>query len=286
MILSQAPDGTLLSVKPGTPVKAHAFHSEFSTLVQVVKDGSQAGPEAPVDVAHLRPPFASLKAKSLGFGLTYADHAQDVDLKEIVLFEKNAAPTALQEPVRYRDYLDYEAEVGLLLHRGEPALFGYYIHNDLTDRMVQATLFTGKNAVDAFSKAKSFPGSSGNSPLLVIGDASVWKSLRIELLVNGEKRQTVNPELNALSPAEIHKRVFARGGLAEGHDWVIVGTGTPSGTIFFSPPLLKKLSLLIKNGFSRKKAGAAWVREFTFLKKGDALKFQSAVLGDFETKIQ
>lgn len=288
LILSQTPEGTLLKVSEpaAETVQAASFNSGFRSFSQVIQDSAHTGAETAYSVKQLTSPAHGLGAKSLGLGLTYADHGQEVGLDEIVLFEKDAAPTCLQDEAPYRPYLDYETEVGLLLHRDEPGIFGYYIHNDLTDRMVQAQLFDGKNYAEAFSAAKSFPGLNANSPLLVIGDESVWKSLKVTLHVNGVQKQVLEARANALTPSEIHRRVFARGAPGENHEWVILGTGTPAGTIFKSPTLLEKIALLVRHGFSRRKAGEAWVKKFKFLKRGDRLRFSSPMLGTFEGRIQ
>lgn len=264
------------------------METRWRSFAELVDDSRrvQNGTPQTWKLKDLELPFNHLRPKTLGLGLTYEDHGKEVDLSGIVLFEKNAEPTRLSDFVIHRDFLDYEAEVALLLHRHEPDVYGFLMHNDLTDRHVQALNFEEKNPGPGFSQAKSFPSSNAYGTLMAVGDEKFWKSLAIDLYWNRRKVQTVRPSQNMLKPKEIHKMIFEESDFADGHDWVLVGTGTPKGTIFYSPTLAQKAYLYVISGFSVKRAAERWVRRFNFIAPTDRLLFNSNFLGAAETRFQ
>lgn len=256
----------------------------FKALLELV-ERNQAGPRMDFELNDLTLPFAKLRPQSLGIGLSYPDHQDEVKLENTVFFEKNAEPTTLLEPVPWRETLDYELEVSLLLHRSEPDLFGYLLHNDYTDRGIQVREFNEKDPGPGFSLAKSFPGSNAHGVFMKVGDDSLWETLRAELFLNGVQRQKVESKFNVLKPRDIHTIVFANDSLHQGAEWVLVGTGTPAGTIFRAPSLAEKLWLYIQSGFSKEKAQKKWLSRFDFLTVKDSLKMESEYLGSFENVI-
>ncbi len=289
--ITRSSDGNLLRIKEFSTdtVRASQLSQKwvsFSQLLKVSPELSEQDSARTLDFQSLTPPFSDLQIKSLGLGLTYSDHAKDVSLQGAVLFEKNSVPTRIQDPIVFRNSLDYEAEVALLMHRQEPELFGFLLHNDLSDRMIQIQEFDEKNMAPGFGRAKSFPGSNAFGPIVLIGDESVWDQIEVKLIVKGQLRQTVRPAQNILRPMQIHKLVFTASALVSPEiQWVLIGTGTPSGTIFRSPNTWEKIKLIFSSAFDFSRAKQAWVKSFDFLKPGDKLEFVSEQLGKFHTEV-
>lgn len=269
-----------------TGAVGNEFQSQWTSFAQLIKDADGIAPqESRYEHSQLESPFRHLPLKSLGLGLTYPDHQQETRLDKIVLFEKVVTPTRIIDPIPFRESLDYEAEVSLLLHRSEPGVFGYLVHNDLTDRMIQALNFDEKNPAPSFSLAKTFPSANAHGPLMLVGDESVWTKLKIDLRRNGKLVQTVNPSQNLMKPSAIHKLVFSSP-LAKNHDWILIGTGTPGGTIFRSPTLAEKAWMFASSGFNMKRATKKWVNRFPFLQPNEKLEFSSELLGTYATTVR
>jgi 2-keto-4-pentenoate hydratase/2-oxohepta-3-ene-1,7-dioic acid hydratase in catechol pathway len=108
----------------------------------------------------------------------------------------------------------------------------------------------------------------------------------VKLYLNGEEVQAVNPFENVLTPSQIHRHVFSTPELSEGKDWVLIGTGTPAGTIFYAPTTLQRVWLFMRSGFSMERAQERWLARFDFLQKGDVLEFRSEVLGHISTTLR
>ncbi len=241
--------------------------------------------EQRVEFSQLQVPLINQEFASLGLGLSYPSHQQEVNADTTVFFRKDAKPTAIDAPIAYRPHLDFEAEVSLLMHRQEKTLFGYLVHNDLTDRGIQVANFDADNPAPGFSKSKSFAGANAHGFLMAVGGAELWNELQVELFVNGIKVQDVRPRENVLTPADIHRIVFQTPGLAEGKDWVLVGTGTPAGTIFRAPSLFEKIMLFVRSGFRMPEAQKLWLEKFRFLAPNDELEFRSKALGVFKSRV-
>ncbi|MEO5667812.1 MAG: fumarylacetoacetate hydrolase family protein [Bdellovibrionota bacterium] len=288
ILVARAADGQLLCVESfsDTEVQARVLSSKLESFAELVDSASEA-PLERYALEQLTLPLPSRsKTRSLGIGLSYQDHRDDVAVQTTVIFEKNASPTRLSDPVPYREYLDYETEVSLLLHRNEPTLFGYLMHNDLSDRSIQVENFDAKNLGPGFSKAKSFERANAHGTLMAVGDANLWKKLRIRFRVNGEARQQLDTSLNILTPEGIHARVFEDSTLSQDAEWVVIGTGTPIGTVFRAPTLVEKLALVLRAGFSQKRARKLWLASFSFLQPGDVLEFHSEILGRFTSRVE
>ncbi len=230
--------------------------------------------------------FASESIKCLGIGFAYTDHAREVGLSKIVFFEKNAQPTKIASPIPYRPFLDFEAEIALVLNRHDSHTFGYLLHNDLTDRKIQLQNFDESNLGPGFTLSKSFVGANVLGNIIAIGSAEIWNEIEIELWQNGELKQRLATKNNLLKPEKIHKKVFSNSKLSHDYDWVIIGTGTTAGTIFRSPTALEKIKLFIRAGFSKKRASILWLNKFRFLQEGDSLEIRSNFLGNTKSTIK
>ncbi len=288
LIMSRLSNGNFIRITPQPDHIAEGleFFSSWQSFTELLQDSEQniQGPEAQAPLSELSLPFMHLPLKSFGLGLTYPDHQDQVQIHDIVLFEKRAAPTRLNNFIPFRPYLDYEAEISLLLHRYEPEIFGYLIHNDLTDRMIQGLEYQKSNPAPSFLQAKSFPGSNAHSPIMIVGGAELWSNLNVSLSWNQNHVQWVDPKQNLMTPESIHKLVF-QDPRTRHTDWVLIGTGTPYGTIFRSPTLAEVSCYFIKALFRPHKARALWVQSFDFLKEGDQLVFGSNAFGTYETFI-
>jgi 2-keto-4-pentenoate hydratase/2-oxohepta-3-ene-1,7-dioic acid hydratase in catechol pathway len=258
---------------------------EWSSLADLIRQIPRTSPtHYPVEQLFI--PLKNIATKNLGIGLSYVDHQKEVKSYETVFFEKNAQPNRMQDKILFREYLDYEAEIALLMHRHEPHLFAYFLHNDLTDRKIQTFEYDAKNPAPGFSKSKSFSGANPIAPMMLVGGPELWPHIRIEFYLNGELRQRVNSQKNVLNPTEIHAHVFSKPELSGNADWVLIGTGTPAGTIFYAPSTLQKIEMFILSGFSMNRARMRWLNKFEFLESGDELEFRSKVLGDFRTYVE
>jgi 2-keto-4-pentenoate hydratase/2-oxohepta-3-ene-1,7-dioic acid hydratase in catechol pathway len=148
--------------------------------------------------------------------------------------------------------------------------------NDLTDRGIQLRTYSRRDPAPGFSAAKSFDGALRIGPLIVVGNSAAWDTLEIVLKVNGEMRQHLKARECLVKPAEFHHQVFSRSAEAE---WVLVATGTPSGTVFKQPGLFAKLRLLLASGFSVRRAKERLLAGMRFLAPGDELVLESTILG-------
>ncbi len=288
LLVSLLADGQLLNIQShgeGTAT-GRPFVSQWQSFADLLRDSTAESktPTLTAALDDLQLSFSHLAVRSLGLGLTYPDHQQETGVDQIVVFQKNAAPTRLNDDMPFRDYLDYELEVSLLLHRTEPGVFGFMLHNDFTDRMIQGMEFVATDPEPSFSKAKSFAGANAHGPIMAVGGDALWASLQAELHWNESPVQTLDPQTNLLKPTDIHKLVF-ESKFAEGHDWILIGSGTPSGTIFRAPTNIERAYYLSKALFRPAKAKELWVKSFDFTKAEDTLTFSSESLGTFQTRI-
>ncbi|MES2854290.1 MAG: fumarylacetoacetate hydrolase family protein [Bdellovibrionota bacterium] len=291
IVIAKMVIGSLVSVSEhdSKALKGVQFESNWGSFSELVSDSNNAVSKKTVKVTTvsfdgLSFPGDHLKFKSLGLGLTYPDHRSDTGLDKIVIFEKTSATTKLSDPIPFRSALDYEAEVSLLLHRSEPDLFGYLAHNDLTDRKIQVMEFVEKDPAPSFGYAKTFKGSNAHGSLMIVGADDVWTTLDLELRRNGVVVQRVKPSENLLKPKEIHKKVFSSS-LSDGYDWILIGTGTPSGTIFVAPGKLEAAWQFLLSGFDMNQTKINWLGTFDFLKVNEELSFHSKDLGTYTSKV-
>jgi 2,4-didehydro-3-deoxy-L-rhamnonate hydrolase len=217
------------------------------------------GPELRVPASALRTPFDGTAAQ-VAAGINYPQHGQEVGLDESFLFPKLTRPGHFLAPVAMREaLLDYEIELGFValapLRAGAPPRHvGLVLASDYTDRaLLMRHIDLGHIASGrGFTQAKSAPDFMPVGPLLVIPDQpeAFYKSLRLNLWVNGQLRQVAEPRLMAWDWPRILSETFARQALhweADGRrvslpvkqGVVPAGTvflsGTPDGVVFRSP---------------------------------------------------
>lgn len=211
-----------------------------------------------------------------GYALSYPEHQRETLKHPVFRFLKEGTVEPVSAPIPWREHLDFELEIGLLMHRETPDRFGYFLANDLTDRGIQVERFDRRNPAPGFTLAKSFPGSLRVGPLLVIGDPSVWSLLSATLTLNDEERQTLRAADCRLDPSRLHRELFAE---HSGDPWLLAVTGTPAGTLFRAPGFREKLAVLLAGWFSAGRARRAWLAGLKFLAPGDELVMDSPVLG-------
>jgi 2-keto-4-pentenoate hydratase/2-oxohepta-3-ene-1,7-dioic acid hydratase in catechol pathway len=216
------------------------------------------------------------------YALTYHEHRREARLDKSFKFPKGGPAFPTSQPIAYRDNLDYEAEIGVLMQRGRTDQFGYVLVNDLTDRGIQVREYDEKNPVPSFSHSKTFPESLRVGPLLAIGDANAWKLLRVTLDVNGKRRQDIRAADCVYDPSRFHEEIFAE---ASSPEWVLVASGTGGGVIFRQPSLPGKIWLFIRSGFSVARAKEKFLKQLGFLKPDVTLVLSSPTLGYSKTEI-
>ncbi len=230
------------------------------------------------------PPLPSNDVSCIGYALTYPGHAKEMKQSHSFFFAKGGSVLQMNNSIQHRPNLDYEAEVGLLLHRKLPNRFGFLMFNDLTDRGIQVCEFSRNPSTLAqvFSKAKSFPGSMLVGPLLAIGDEHDWEQLTITLKVNSAIRQSLHARNCSLRPSAIHKTLFAA---SPDCTWLLAATGTPEGVILTNPTLRRKVTLLLSTGLSVQRARRKHLSTHVFLRPGDNIEMYSPELGYGRTVI-
>ncbi len=227
-------------------------------------------------------PLPDTDIPCLGYALTYPSHQKEVSLDDSVTFPKQAAPQSASRDIAYRDHLDYEAEIGVLLHRNEPDRFGYLIVNDLTDRGIQVRTFDSADMAPGFTLAKSFEGALRIGPLLAVGNAAAWKTLVVDLYLNGQRRQQVLAGECLLQPEGLvgqHPAAYAGG------PWLLVSTGTSEGVLFDVPTLWEKIEYFLRAGFSMRQVQEDWLDHLRFLQPGDELTLLSPTLGRASARV-
>jgi 2-keto-4-pentenoate hydratase/2-oxohepta-3-ene-1,7-dioic acid hydratase in catechol pathway len=217
-----------------------------------------------------------------GYALTYPEHRRETLRAAVFRFLKRGSISPNSAPIPHREFLDFELEIGLLMHRDHPDRFGYFLANDLTDRGLQVEHYDAEELEPGFTLAKEFPGSLRAGPLLVVGDSSLWPRLTASLTLNETLRQTLRAADCHLEPRRLHRELF-RGH----HDgpWLLAITGTPGGTLFRTPRTREKLKAIISGRLSVKRARQCWLLGLKFLRPGDRLVLESPVLGHSETVV-
>jgi 2-keto-4-pentenoate hydratase/2-oxohepta-3-ene-1,7-dioic acid hydratase in catechol pathway len=221
-------------------------------------------------------PLPDVGVPCLGYAMTYPSHQAEVRIEDSYHFAKGGPAEKASRPIEHRPNLDYEAEVGMLVRRGETDRFGYVMINDLTDRGVQVRTYDKDNPAPGFSEAKSFPGALRVGPLLVLGNEACWHELDVILRVNGVQRQHVKARECLLSPPQFHKQAFAA---FDAEEWILISTGTSEGVVFKTPSTIEKLVLFLKGGFSMEGAEQELLDSMVFLNPGDTLDMESQTLG-------
>ena len=194
-----------------------------------------------------------------GYALTYPEHRRETLHSAYFRFLKKGTVEPNSQPIPYRNYLDYELEIGVLLHRDLPNRFGYFLANDLTDRGLQVGHYNSRNPGPGFTIAKEFDGSLRAGPLLAIGDASLWPHLSATLTLNGVVRQVVRATDCNVHPRLLHDELFRDHHDPLGDPWLLAATGTSGGTLFRSPRAREKVKVLVAGGLSMKQARHKWL---------------------------
>jgi len=227
-------------------------------------------------------PLPESQINCWAYALTYTKHQKETSMKESFRFSKSSPAYNMFSSIGYRSYLDYEAEIGILMNKHNPDRFGYVMVNDLTDRGIQTRTFNRKDPAPGFSKAKSFKGSLRIGPLLLIGDDTLWNDIEITLLLNSEIRQQVYGRECLMNPRQFHQETFST---EKEKDWVLIASGTSAGVIFHTPKTFEKLMLFVQSGFNNNRAVEKWLSTLHFLKVDDEIEFQSPLLGISKSKV-
>lgn len=251
---------------------------DFDSVWQAAPDASDPPASRKRDVpwGELEVPLPDHGMRYWGYAFTYKEHTDETLDTPPFRFRQRGPAAGNSGVIPYRDHLDFELEVGLLMHRDAPNRFGYFLVNDMTDRGVQVMNYSEKHPAPGFAKAKGFDGALRAGPLLVVADASLWPRLTASLSLNGEVRQTLDAADCKLDPERYHREVFER---TSTKPWAVVATGTSGGTLFRVPRTGEKIRAFIKGGLSMNRAKHAWLRSLRFLLPGDELELQSPLLG-------
>ena len=139
-------------------------------------------------------------------------------------------------------FLDYEAEIGLVIGRSLPVGATVTIDN-LTDYIAGLVVTNDISARDLqlpqtqFYESKSYPTFTPTGPALVLLDADELKrfaDLRLRLWVNGQPRQDATVADDMIYPPDEALAVLSRFQRLDAGDLVL--TGTPVGTAISAPP--------------------------------------------------
>lgn len=274
-VLSQSEQGVLIDTR------RLDFKTVWKAPVQVAEVPKSR--QRKVRWEDLKTPLPDHKVDSWGYALTYRDHKSETVESPAFRFRQGGAVDGNSESIPYRDHLDFELEIGLLMHRDAPDRFGYFLVNDMTDRGVQVRTYDEENPAPGFAQAKGFDGSLRAGPLLAVADASPWPHLSASLSLNGEVRQNLSAARCDLDPGRFHQEVFSD---SAGTPWAVVATGTSAGTLFRTPSKGEKLKALVSSGFSLKRAKEAWLGSLRFLAPGDEIVMHSPLLGRSEAKVK
>lgn len=265
LVLRQSPDGCQVMEK------GMSFEAVWTA------GGDESGPSREVAWSELRLPLPREDIPCWAYALTYPDHQREARLSESFRFPKGGPAAPFQGVMAYRDYLDYEGEIAVLLHSQFPDRFGFLMGNDWTDRGIQVREFDPDDQAPSFAKAKHFGGSLAVGPLLAIGEAGAWTNLGVELYRNGRLQQAVHAAQCKIDPE--YMREDLAGELAQ-HDLVLALSGTAAGTVFHTPSSSQRLGLWFANGFSVARGKEAWLRKLDFLRAGDEIVMRSPILGE------
>jgi 2,4-didehydro-3-deoxy-L-rhamnonate hydrolase len=227
---------------PAEPIGAFAVLG-YDALRQL------SGPEVRVPAQALRLPFDGT-AVQVAAGINYPEHGREVGVDESFLFPKISPPGHFLAPVAARGdtLLDHEIELGFValapLRAGPPPRHvGLVLASDYTDRArLMRHIDLGHIASGrGFTGAKSASDFMPVGPLFVIPSRpeAFYRSLRLQLWVNGRLRQVAEPCLLAWDWPRILEETHRRQALrwqVDGRDVALpVERGeVPAGTVFLS----------------------------------------------------
>ena len=276
------------------------------------------GMSVSIDVKDLLLPFTGTD-NQIAVGINYPAHSDETAVVDSFLFPKQTTATAHLAIVPARDYLlDYEIELGFVLlndlARGElPKFMGLVLSSDYTDRaaLIRHANLRDVSSGDGFTRGKSEPGFMPTGNLFVIPKdyERFYKTLKLELWHNGEKRQEARP-------AELIwdlRRIFAESFSRETRSWMWNGkpvflpmkdgripartmllSGTPGGVIY-QKPTTRQMFLGISELFfslhwsQLQTVVEPFLREETasgrYLKPGDMVLMKADRLGTMSNRV-
>jgi len=238
-----------------TPDGAARIDTEATTTSSLLAEHKQIeaarGSRTTVDPAslHLLSPVTApcrVVAQMTNFASHVRDSGLDPDTIPLTFFRKTSGSLSgpfddIVRPEHVR-YLDYEAEIGLVIGRELPVgtqvtadnwtsfVAGLVVTNDVSARDVQLPK-------TQFFESKSYPTFTPVGPSLVLLDDDELKrfgDLRLRLWVNGEPRQdSVVDDDMVYSPLEA-LQALSRFQRLDAGDLLL--TGTPAGTALSAPP--------------------------------------------------
>lgn len=224
-----------------------------------------AGREIAVPAEQLLLPFDGTGAQ-IAIGINYPEHGKEVAVSDSFVFAKLTAasrqPSALA--AKPGELLDYELELGFvalqpIARDAFPRHMGLVLASDFTDRatLLRRIDLRNVNSGEGFTEAKSRPGFMPIGNLFVIPrdvDA-YYKSLTLQLWLNGQRRQLAEPAKMNWDIRRMIAETFAR----QGRVWQYRGqtvalpitngtipertiflSGTPDGVIFQPPTVRQK----------------------------------------------
>ena len=202
---------------------------------------SRGTPSAALGNVRLLPPVDQ-RARVFCLALNYRAHADEAggaDPGRPVIFHKLdsslVGPFDEVETPRYTEYLDYEAELALIVggigrnvprDRWHEVVGGYTVINDVSCRDMQATKLGEQTVVDWFS-AKEGDATTPVGPWVVPADEiEDPQSLQVTLTRNGETLQDAPTSLMIFDIPTIIEYLTSRVTLRPGD---VIATGTPGG---------------------------------------------------------
>jgi len=284
----------------------------YSTLEKL------SGTPISIDVKDLLLPFSGTD-NQIAVGINYPAHSEETSVDDSFLFPKRTTATTHVASVEARDYLlDYEIELGFVLlndlGRDElPKFMGLVLSSDYTDRaaLMRHANLRDVSSGDGFTRGKSERGFMPTGNLFVIPKDYLrfYKTLKLELWYNGEKRQEANPSELTWDIQRIFVESFAR----EARSWMWKGehvslpmkdgrilertlflSGTPGGVIYQKPTprqmFLGVSELFFSLDWSRLQTVVEpFLREEyrsgRYLKPGDLVQMKADRLGTMSNRI-
>lgn len=162
-------------------------------------------------------------SKIVCIGRNYVAHIEELGNavpEDMVVFLKPNSAISEQLHARIGEVLHYEAELSFMVEHGRLIAAGVGL--DLTKRGLQSKL---KESRLPWERAKAFDGAAVFSHFTRVADAAL-SSLRFELTVDGELRQSGIPSLMMYKPATIVRKLVKFMSLEDGD---VIMTGTPAG---------------------------------------------------------
>lgn len=221
--------------RSGLPEDMLSFIAAGPEALAQARAMAQSAPIIALAHATIHAPIAR-PGKILALGRNYADHAAEMggDLPDKQMWFSKM-PTTINGPYddiplpKVSNFVDYEVElVAVVGQRAKDVpkddalsiLFGYCVGNDVTARDWQ-------RRTSQYTLGKSFDGHAPIGPWITTADeVTDPQDLRIQCLVNGEKRQSAETSQMVFSVADQIAELTQVMTLEPGD---LIFTGTPSG---------------------------------------------------------